>query len=170
MADEWSESAPSEPVAVSAPRSAPAPTFIPRADLAPPGTAQAAVAQKFQVKVNKDFARVEKAKGKQERVALKAQTTQLKLQSKGARASLHLQKVAAKRQIAATKAEAALEKALARQEKDERDADLARRGLRRQWLTGRVVPVQKSKTGAKAHMRSRPTKSRFSWGGIGGKK
>jgi hypothetical protein len=89
------------------------------------------------------------------------QTIQNKVAVRSSHASARLLKVQGRRELAKLKADIALEKYQAKLEEDERKEELAKKGLRTQWLTGRVVPVKKSKTGAVAHMRSKPSKWSF---------
>jgi len=124
-----------------------------------------------EAKIARAQEKVRAAEAKATKATAKFQTVQNKLAVRSSRASTHLLKVQGKRELAKLKADTNLEKYQLKLEDDERKAELQRRGLRRQWLTGKVVPVKQSKTGAVAHTRSKPSK--FSWGlgkRFGGKK
>ena len=159
MADEVYESpAPS----ASAPSPAPS-ASVPEYTGPSSGELKATAAQhRAEAKVQKDQAKVAKASEKAQHAQNRLDIVRNKSAGKSIRAQTRLAKVKGKRELAAQKADIALAKYEAKEAQDLRDAELLRRGLRRQWLTGKVVPVKQSKTGAVAHTRSKPSK--FSWG------
>ena len=65
----------------------------------------------------------------------------------------HAKTIAANAALQAKKARLGLKEAkLERKaEKTQTNVELAQKGLRRQWLTGRIVPIKQSKVGTRAH-------------------